>query len=194
MSREHAHSLALERVPDVAVVVVVTGKQDPPRGGECDGGDTAEDVVVGVRVEFAIRPEIEELARGIVGSGRKRIAIGEEPGGVGSARARRQNGDKARRHCCHADADECGGRARCSDSLHRVDIRLVTRERLHCLARPNVPHLCCGVASTRHEQIGVRCQRDATHTRSATSPDQPNPTPLATRHPPPLTHLMTSPV
>jgi hypothetical protein len=82
VSREHTDSLALERVPDVTVVVVVSGKQDPSRGGECDRGNTAEDVVVGVRVEFAIGPEIEELARGVVGSGRKRIAIGEEPGGV----------------------------------------------------------------------------------------------------------------
>jgi hypothetical protein len=56
----------------------------------------------------------------------------------------------------------------------------VRRERLHRLARPDVPHLCCGVASTRHEQIGVRCQRYAT--RSATRPDQPSPT-HATRHP-----------
>ena len=79
VSGEHADSLALERIPDIDIIVVVAGKEDSARGGECDRGDSAEDVVVGVRVELAVRAQIKELARGVVGSGRKGIAVREEP-------------------------------------------------------------------------------------------------------------------
>jgi hypothetical protein len=59
MSRQHTDPLALECVPDVTVVIVITSKQDSARGGECDRGDAAEDVVVSVGVEFSVGPKVE---------------------------------------------------------------------------------------------------------------------------------------
>lgn len=52
----------LESIPDVTVVVIVTGEENPTRGGEGDGGDSAEDVVVNEGVELAVGSEVEELA------------------------------------------------------------------------------------------------------------------------------------
>jgi hypothetical protein len=68
----------LESIPNVAIVVIVPGKEDPSGCGKGDGGDAAQDVVVDERVELAVRSKIEELARGVVGSGRKSVAVGEE--------------------------------------------------------------------------------------------------------------------
>lgn len=68
MPSENADAFALERVPDVAVEVVVTGEEDAPRDGEADRGDAAEDVVVRVLVEFAVGAEVEESAGGVVGA------------------------------------------------------------------------------------------------------------------------------
>jgi hypothetical protein len=76
---EDADALALERVPDVARPVVVATKQDATRDGERDGGDTAQDVVVRVRVQLAVRADIEQPARCIVGASRKRVAVREKP-------------------------------------------------------------------------------------------------------------------
>ena len=59
VSRQDTNPLALECIPDITVVIVVPGKQDSARVGECDRGDTAEDIVVGVGVEFTIGSEIE---------------------------------------------------------------------------------------------------------------------------------------
>ena len=62
VARQHAYALSLEHVPHVAVVVVVPGEEQPAGHGERYGRDTAEDVVVYVGVEFAIRSEVEETA------------------------------------------------------------------------------------------------------------------------------------
>lgn len=78
MTCEDADAFTLECIPDVAVVVIIAGKKDTTRDGEGDGCDAAEDIIVRVRVQFTVRPEIKELARGIVGPGGKRIAVGEE--------------------------------------------------------------------------------------------------------------------
>jgi hypothetical protein len=75
---QHADPLSLEHVPNVAVVVVVTGEKQTARDGECDGGDAAENVVVDVRVEFAVRSEVEETAGGVVGTGGESLAVWEE--------------------------------------------------------------------------------------------------------------------
>jgi len=57
--RQDPDPFSLECIPDITVVIVVTGKQDSARGGECDGSDSAEDIVVSISVEFSIGSEIE---------------------------------------------------------------------------------------------------------------------------------------
>ena len=79
---QNTDALALERIPDVACVVVVAGKEDTAGDGEADRSDAAEDVVVGVGVELAVGTQIEEAARGVVGTGGKGVAVGEELNGV----------------------------------------------------------------------------------------------------------------
>ena len=59
MPRQDPDPFALECIPDITIVIIITGKQDSTRGGECDGSDSAEDIVVGVSVEFSIGSEIE---------------------------------------------------------------------------------------------------------------------------------------
>jgi len=78
MPGEHADTLAFQGVPDIAGPVVVPAKQDAARDGEGDGGDTTEDIVVRESVQFTIRPNIEQSARGIIGTSRKGIAVREE--------------------------------------------------------------------------------------------------------------------
>jgi hypothetical protein len=78
MTRQHADSLALEGIPNVAVEVVVASKEDATRDGEADRGDAAEDVVVGVLIQLAVRAEVEEAARGVVRAGCEGVAVREE--------------------------------------------------------------------------------------------------------------------
>lgn len=78
MTCEDANPFTLECIPDVAVVVIIPGKKHTTRDGEGDGCDAAKDIIVGVGVEFTVRSEIKELARGIVRPGDKCIAVGEE--------------------------------------------------------------------------------------------------------------------
>jgi hypothetical protein len=80
MSLHHPDPLALERVPDVAVVVIVARKEDPARQGKGNRGDTAKNIVVCVVVQFAVCSEVEQLARRVVGTGRESVPIREEPG------------------------------------------------------------------------------------------------------------------
>jgi hypothetical protein len=56
---QHADALSVEGVPDVASPIVVTAKEDAARKGEGNGGDTAQDVVVGESVQFAICANVE---------------------------------------------------------------------------------------------------------------------------------------
>ena len=46
MAGQNTNSFALQRVPEVAVKVVVARKEHPGRGGEGNRGDPAEHVVV----------------------------------------------------------------------------------------------------------------------------------------------------
>lgn len=50
MTGQDSHPLSLEHVPDVTVVIVVPGKEQPARDREPDRGHPAEDVVVGVDI------------------------------------------------------------------------------------------------------------------------------------------------
>lgn len=58
--------VGFERIPDVAVEVVVAGEQEAPALGERHGGDPAYDVVVGVGHELLVRTEVEQSAGGVV--------------------------------------------------------------------------------------------------------------------------------
>ena len=153
MSRKDADALALERVPDVAVEVIVPGKEDAPGRREGDRGDAAEDIVVRVLVQLAVGSQVKQPARSVV-------------------RAR----------------PECLARR---EELDRVDVALVTDERLHCLARADVPHLGGSVACSRDKDVLVWPERQAACWRDGRSvslivalPDED----LS------RTHLMTSPV
>ena len=86
----------LEGVPNVAVVVVVTGKQDSPTGREGDRGDPAEDVVVHERVELPVCSEVEQAAGRVVGSGRERVSVREKPGQRRKKRVLRQHDEDGR--------------------------------------------------------------------------------------------------
>ena len=58
--------VGFEGVPDVAVEVVVPCEKEAPTLGEGDGGDPADDVVVGVGPELLVRTEVEQPAGGVV--------------------------------------------------------------------------------------------------------------------------------
>lgn len=70
--------LPFERVPDVAVEVVVAREQQAPALGEGDGGDAADDVVVGVHHQLLVGAQVEQPARGIVGARGKGVSVGEK--------------------------------------------------------------------------------------------------------------------
>ena len=78
MGGKDTNTFTFERVPYIAVEVVVTGKEQTTADGEGDGGDTAEDVVMGVLVQFAVSAEVEEAAGGVVGSSTESVTVGEE--------------------------------------------------------------------------------------------------------------------
>jgi len=69
---------SFESIPDVAIEVVVTGKKETPTNRESNGGDPAENIVVGVLHELPVRSYIEEPARGVVRTSTESHAVGEE--------------------------------------------------------------------------------------------------------------------
>lgn len=66
MALQDTDAFALERIPDVACPVVVATKQDPPRDGEGDRRDGAQDIVVSESVEFSVSADVKEATRCIV--------------------------------------------------------------------------------------------------------------------------------
>lgn len=78
MAGKDTHSFALESIPDITGPIVVTTEKDTTRDGECNGGDTAENVVMGEGIELAVSPDIEKTTRGVIRAGGKRITIREE--------------------------------------------------------------------------------------------------------------------
>jgi hypothetical protein len=54
MTSQDPNTFSLQSIPDVTVVIVVTGEKDPTGNRESDRGYTAQDVVVGVLVQFPI--------------------------------------------------------------------------------------------------------------------------------------------
>jgi len=55
-------------VPDVAVVVVVSGEQQLSSQGEADRRNSAENFVVGVLVELIVSSDVEQTARRVITS------------------------------------------------------------------------------------------------------------------------------
>lgn len=92
-----------QRVPDVAVEVVITTQKKTSTLAERHASDAADDVVVREHADLLIGANVEKTAGGVVTAGAKGVAAGEEG--------------------------------------YRVDVRLVTRERLFAVAVPNVPQL-----------------------------------------------------
>lgn len=74
--------VGFERIPDVAVEVIVPREEEAPTLGEGDGGDPTYDVVVGVNHELLIRTKVEQPAGGIIRASGKRIAIWKETDGI----------------------------------------------------------------------------------------------------------------
>lgn len=73
MSRRHRKAprsrtcpVGFERVPDVAVKVVVPSEEEAPTLGEGDRGDPTDDVVVGVSHELLVGTKVKQPAGGIV--------------------------------------------------------------------------------------------------------------------------------
>jgi biotin-(acetyl-CoA carboxylase) ligase len=59
VSSQYTDPLSFECIPDIDIVIVIARKQDSARGREGNRGDSAEDVVMGVSVEFTVCSKIE---------------------------------------------------------------------------------------------------------------------------------------
>ena len=75
---EDTHTLALQSIPDVACPVIVAAEEDATRDRERHRCDTAQDVVMRVRVQLAVRADIKQAARSIVRARGESVAVGEE--------------------------------------------------------------------------------------------------------------------
>lgn len=78
MASQDANAFPFERIPNIACPIVVPAKQDTPRDGEGNRGDTAKNIIMRERVQFPIGPDIKEPTRGIVGAGGEGVAVREE--------------------------------------------------------------------------------------------------------------------
>ena len=59
-------------------MIVVAGHQEAAGLAEGHGGDPADDVVVGVNHQLLVSAKVEQPARGVVTSSRKRIPVREK--------------------------------------------------------------------------------------------------------------------
>ena len=59
-------TVSLERVPHVAVEVIVSGQQETAALGEGHGGDAADDVVVGIEAKLLVGPQVEQTTGGVI--------------------------------------------------------------------------------------------------------------------------------
>lgn len=72
------HSLGFERVPDVDVEVVVSGKQQASGQGRGQRGDPAHDAGIQVGDELLVGSQVVELTGGIIRACYHRVAVREE--------------------------------------------------------------------------------------------------------------------
>ena len=70
--------LGPERVPHVAVEVVIAGQQKAAGLAERHAGDAADDVVVAVHAQLLVGPDVEHATGRVVTSGCKSIAVREK--------------------------------------------------------------------------------------------------------------------
>lgn len=78
MANELLSVLAVDSIPDIARVVIITGEQVLARLGEGDRSDTAEDTLACITIDLAIRTDIEQTARRVIGTSTERVSIREE--------------------------------------------------------------------------------------------------------------------
>mmetsp|Transcript_31208 Transcript_31208/g.79712 ORF Transcript_31208/g.79712 Transcript_31208/m.79712 type:complete len:349 (+) Transcript_31208:315-1361(+) len=75
---ENSHLLTRERIPHIAVEVVVAGEEEAAGERVRYGGDAAQDLVVRVLHQLRIRSQVVESTRRVVGAGGEGMTAGEE--------------------------------------------------------------------------------------------------------------------
>jgi len=78
VTREATDLLARERVPHVAVEIVVPGKQETARDRMRYRRDAAKDFVVSVLHELVAAAHVEEAARRVIRARGERVAVGKK--------------------------------------------------------------------------------------------------------------------
>lgn len=78
VARENTSPILFERVPDIAVEVVVAAEQEAPTLAEGDTGDAADDVVVRKHTHFLVGANVEEAAGRVITARAEGKAAGEE--------------------------------------------------------------------------------------------------------------------
>ena len=119
----------------------------PARAAPCVR-DAAADVVVRKLDQLAIRANIKDAARAVVGGGAKAVAAAQEPGWA----------DRAAESVVGVSGRGFRGAAPPSRVLHvldRVDVVLMARKGLRALAHARVPDLGEGVATARDKGVGL---------------------------------------
>jgi len=79
---ESEDKLALEGVPDAAVVVIIASKEEAARDGESNAGDADKNAVTAVSHELTIRAEIPYAARGVISTSGEGEAVAHNLDGV----------------------------------------------------------------------------------------------------------------
>jgi hypothetical protein len=78
MRRQDTNTLALERVPDITVKVIVASKQQTPRHGKGERGNATEDVIMRVLVHLSIGTKVKQTTRCVIRSTAKGVSVGEK--------------------------------------------------------------------------------------------------------------------
>lgn len=78
MRGQHTHPFPFQRIPHIAIAIIIPGKEQSARDAESDRRDTAQDIIVRVLVHLAICAHVEEAARGVVRARGEGIAVREE--------------------------------------------------------------------------------------------------------------------
>mmetsp|Transcript_100683 Transcript_100683/g.280479 ORF Transcript_100683/g.280479 Transcript_100683/m.280479 type:complete len:238 (-) Transcript_100683:649-1362(-) len=143
-----------ERVPGVAVVVVVAGEEQAARGREGDRGDATQDLVILELVELRVAAHVEQTAGAVVAARAEAAAVGEEVHEVDVAVVAPEGLHGAAR----AHVPDLGGvvEGACEDlvavrvEVQGDDLRRVALQGADLLTRLNIPelggvvHTACG--------------------------------------------------
>ena len=82
VGRQHAQSCVNERVPHVAVEVIVTREQESAALAEAHGRDPTDDVLMAVVDQLLVRSDVEQAAGCVIAARRKGHSVGEEGDGI----------------------------------------------------------------------------------------------------------------